>query len=370
MFSCIGTSNTVFAKSAQAILSVKSDSELSLYLFSGDIPKSATEYAKNYFASLTVFELLDLGFTQWEIDNLRLAPGVTAYEYTKCDAPFYYFPVVDESKIIAIMTLIDYGDDVYSAQFGKSGFADSLNEIKTSVNEPVVLIIAQEGMYALDASNNFILLDAFIVGKSNLSQGYNLSVPNITFNQVISYNNVEIAISEETKFDETIQYPTLRNVEENYIGVPFVGNLPNGVCWASSVASLIRARIYLPITATQLRDLILSNSSNTGTDNNIKAIIDSYVGGSSTISTTRPTFSIVKTQIDNGKPIYSHWKTLPSLPYVGHAMVVRGYYSFTGPTSIIRISLMDPNKTSYQTVDPGGSYIVGPHILTWQTAVY
>lgn len=352
-----------------------------VYFLSKEIPESATEFAKSYFSTFTTNMLFESDFTQEEINNLRLAQGITAYEYDECDAPFYYFPVLANGKIIAVLTMADFGDGQYSAQFGKSDFAFSLNDINSEQNKPAVLVITNEAMYALDSSDTLAIIDEFYYWQdesvSNSSkQMRNITEPKIAFEDIRSACDVEVFVGNETVYNVTIQNSLLRNVTvENYLSVPFVSNgtnsrFPEGYCWASSVASLIyyRYNSYVPISATELRDSILSNSSNTGTDSNIKSIIDNHLSVSSTNSSTRPSFSTIKTQIDSGKPIYSHWK--PSSG-TGHAMVVRGHYKYDAPgVSVEQISLMDPNKTSYQYAYPSGSYVVGTKSMYWQTAVY
>ncbi|MCL2079868.1 MAG: hypothetical protein FWH17_08530 [Oscillospiraceae bacterium] len=353
-------------------------SHISLHVLSGDIPESATEYARFYFSTFTPSELIDLGFSQREVESLRLAPGITAYEYSICDAPFYYFPAVSEQGIVAVMTIIDFGDSNYSAQFGKSSFATALNNINTRHTEPVALVISNEGMYALDAYDNFTLLDTFFILndvnlRSIVEQSISIELHDIKYDIVKNSFQTIVEISEFTIYDEKIQTGSLRNTEEKYLNVLFVANgtnanFPGGYCWASSAASILKFRSSLPLTAIQWRDTLLANSANNGSDSNIKSILEFYLNIAATISDPRLNFANIKTQINNNKPIYSHWET--NNVYVGHAMVVRGYYSFDGQPSVWRVSLMDPNHTTYQTVDPSGSYVIGPHIMYWTTSVH
>ena len=67
-----------------------------IHFLSGNVPESASEYARFYFSQFTLEQLLDLGFTYEEVERLRLAPAITAYEYDECDSLYYYFPVLSE----------------------------------------------------------------------------------------------------------------------------------------------------------------------------------------------------------------------------------------------------------------------------------
>ena len=353
-----------------------------IFLLSKEIPESATEYARDYFTTYTSNELLNLGFTQKEIINLRLSPGVTAYEYDSCDAQFYYFPVVDDDRVIAMLTMIDFGDERYSVQFGKSNFANSLNDIKTKQNEPAILVITNDFMYALDVNDNFTMLEEFLImsdlGLSTASnQARNIITPNITFSEARFVCDVNILISDDTKYDETIDNSPLRTTEEAYLNVDFVANgtnasFPNGYCWASSLGSIIKYRINTTYTATQWRDILLNNAASknwTGTVENAKDIMETYINGASvTLTNSTLTFATTKAIINNDKPIYSSWRNTTDTS--GHAMVIRGYLYTGTPASVTRISLMDPNKSSYQAVDPTGSYVVGSLVLYWKRTVY
>ena len=69
-----------------------------------------------------------------------------------------------------MLTMIDMGNDKYSVQFGKSNFAESLNEISNNSLNPNILVITDDAMYSLDQSNNFVIVDSYdLATKSSKS---------------------------------------------------------------------------------------------------------------------------------------------------------------------------------------------------------
>jgi hypothetical protein len=104
------------------------------YILSASVPDAAVEYANQYFSTYTEDELLDLSFTPLEIKRLSLSKPITAFEYDECDSNRYYFPVLHDDDIVAMLTMVDPGDGYYSIRLGKSKFADSLNEINNTIN--------------------------------------------------------------------------------------------------------------------------------------------------------------------------------------------------------------------------------------------
>ena len=82
-----------------------------------------------------------------------------------------------------------------------------------------------------------------------------------------------------------------------------------------------------------------------GSKSIFKSIMELYVGSLSEM--TSFSYSTVSTQLENDRPIYTEWRTDDR---DGHCMVIRGYYFDTeliGPATR-SISLMDPNRTTYQ----------------------
>lgn len=172
------TLNISFKVSADEI----NNNELGEFHFlSEEIPLEATEYARNYFALLSVDELLACGFSYDEIVNLQIEPGFTAYEYDKCDNLYYYFPVTDNKNIIAMLTVIDLGNNKFSGQFGKSFFANSINKLTSDFNNPYIFVITNNAMYALDNKNNFTSVDFYYYAYDQDENAEEIHNPNLTF---------------------------------------------------------------------------------------------------------------------------------------------------------------------------------------------
>ena len=79
-----------------------------------------------------------------------------AYEYDECDSNRYYFSVLHDNNIVAMLTMVDPGDGYYSIRLGKSEFADSLNKIRNTINNPVSLVITDDAMYTIDENDTAI----------------------------------------------------------------------------------------------------------------------------------------------------------------------------------------------------------------------
>lgn len=361
-----------------------------MYFLSDEVPDSASKYAREFFSSLGYNELIDDGFTQEEILNLRLEQALTAYEYDECDDPYFYFPVSDGRDIIAMLTVIDLGKGKYSAQFGKSDFAYKFNEIMTSADNPCILVIANEGMFALSRDNVFLKVDTYSYGEeTEVLRSNELKTPEVTFEQASRINDTEVVISDETAYEERVNIVESRFVANKNLTVPIVKNVapdgfPRGICWAAAAASVIKYRrgTQLSLTATQLRDQIFNANKNEETpsdDTNMRKIFTLYLG-----STTYKKGEIVPYEIlnilNNDKPIYSSWiyRTEGNIAY-GHALVIRGIYQDTelsGPflpgedPGIGKMSLMDCNYSTYQTVACGGKYKQGTYTYSWYSSIY
>lgn len=280
-----------------------------------------------------------------------------------------------------MLTVIDIGGGKYSAQFGKSDFAESLNELNSSYLNPYVLVITDEAMYALDKTNALTVVDSYLI-NSHLSRNAELNYdePDVTFETIALVNNIEVVISENNAYNETINYISPRTFIEGYLQVPFVPNgstaaYPEGYCWASALASIIKYRTSTSKTAVQILDELLSQGIK-GYDYQIKPILENYVGGSVTLKsgTGKMSCTAINQCISAGKPIYTDWQC--SSASSAHAMVVRGCSlntALSGPNGEYGVaSLMDPNKSSYQIISlsPEAVYKIDTNNYTWYSSVY
>lgn len=354
------------------------------YILSDSVPNAAIEYANQYFSTYTEDELLDLSFTPSEIRELSLSEPLTAYEYDECDSNRYYFPILHDNNIVAMLTMVDPGDGYYSIQLGKSRLADSLNKIENTINNPVSLVITNEAMYTIDNNNTLTVVDEFL-STSNLSSKSNVQ-PKITYNEVVDINEnivpianqVYIDFSNKNSINSANSATSATTIIQKNLNVPFVANgtnssYPGGYCWASSAASVIKYRTTTSSSATQIRNQLLSGGY-AGYDYQIQTIFQSYIGGTITLRSGNGfmPYDTLKPIIDSGKPIYTDWQNFTDAQ--AHAMVVRGYYYDTdiiGPATE-RATVMDPNYSTYQSIGlyPSFRYSIGTGDFQWYSSVY
>lgn len=383
----------VFIINVSAIVSaeqMESNIQDEMYFLSDYVPDSVSKYAKDFFSLLSYNTLIDDGFTQEEILNLSLDQALTAYEYDECDDSYFYFPVSDGRNIIAMLTVIDLGEGKYSAQFGKSDFADRFNKLTTSLDNPCILVITNGGMFAINKENEIFNIDNYSYGKEAVILKSNEhEVPDITFEQASKVNDTKVIISAETAYETKSNIIEPRVVINKNLAVPIVKNIapsgfPRGICWAAATASVIKYRkgTQISLSATELRDQIfntLKDADIPSDEDNIKSIFRLYIGETSYKKGEMSPYEIQKT-LNSNKPIYTSWiyKTEGNIAY-GHALVVRGIYQDTdlaGPflpgenPNIGIISLMDCNYSNYQTVSCSGTYNQGVHTYKWYSSIY
>ena len=205
---------------------------------------------------------------------------------------------------------------------------------------------------------------------------FNNTKPNIEFSDINFTNGEVIEVLDNTIYDATITYSShiARDAASNKaLDVPFVDNgttqkYPNGICWASAAASLIKYRLGSATTksAITIRDEIVAEGYsplNTELSTNMKTAIENYISGTIT-NTSTLSFSKIKTQIDNNKPIWSHWPRKGG----GHSLVIRSYVVDSNGTQ--SIGFMDCNKKYYTAMTYGTSFSNGTYVYTWEYSVY
>lgn len=299
------------------------------YFLSEPTPTEITEYAGNYFTAFTFEELSDLGFTAEEIGGLKLTPAITAYEYDKCDSRYYYFPVICNNEIIATLTVFEYDDGLYAAQFGKTKLAAGLNNLNGTADDPYAVIITEEGFFAVNSTEIMETLQIFYFDSEteNISE-YNLEIPDVTIDEMKAANARAVFTDDTTSYSETVDHiKSARSVSEKYLSVPHVGNTSDGVCWAASSASIIVFKtIWRPVAA--LRDELVSmtgsyNGFEPGTSENTAHLLNSYIPGASYdfYNDGWPSFTEIQSKINNEIPIYMNWQDYINS---GHATVLRG----------------------------------------------
>lgn len=336
------------------------------WVLTNEVPSSIIEFGVNYFLSCSESELLNLGFSENEIDDLSITSPITTYKYEETDLTRYYFPIISKNEIIAHITVSENETETYSIQMGKTNFARNLNEIKNTSNSAIAIITTNDTIFSLNSSNKINVIEHSYFMKNSTNNSF--LEPDISLDEIEGTYQKKICLNNSVlrKYTQNVTNNN-RSIEQRTLNVPVVPNASTGICWASSLASIIKYSVYLPMTEIQLRDALV-NSGYGGYDYQAKSILDSYLHTTTTIDRSGMlSYNTIKASIDNGMPIYTDWQDFID---TAHAMVVNGYYynsSIPVPYAI-HVSIMDPNEATYQTFGliPGTYY----QNLTWYSSVY
>lgn len=339
------------------------------------VPQIISEYAIDYFKNLTKSELVDLSFDNEEITNLKLCNGIKSYtdSTVSTNLEIYYFPVKSYGNVVAMLTVYSVDGNTLSAQFGKSIFANELNKLKATDNDYIVMTTDDE-ILAVDANSTITILENFgddEINNFNFNEYINSSTEIVSVNSIYDYRTSNISLYASS------------SIKEKYLNIPIVPNnnttaFPNGICWASSAASIIKWVGTMQTSAVNIRDQLVSAAGNppkyVGYDYQIVELLQKYTKKSyllvSHVNSNDKWMSLddIKDAIDTSHPIYTDWQTTLG----AHAMVIRGYYynSSVPGTDGKRVSLMDPNKTSYQSIKYGDTYLIGGKLYHLYSSIY
>lgn len=344
--------------------------EQNLWILTNNAPSSIIEFGVSFFLSCSEAELINAGFTNNEIIDLSIATPITAYEYEESDSIRYYFPIISEGKVIANITVSNNDNGTYSVQMGKTNFARNLNKLSNKSNNAIAIIITRNAIISLDCLDKLTVIDGSnFTCKNNENK---LSLPELSFNEIKRTYQKKICVNHSIlkKYNKADSSNQSRSIEQKTLNVPIVPNAYPGVCWASSLSSIIKYRVYIPMTEIQFRDSLV-NAGYNGAPYEARNIMQYYISNNITLNSGGMlSYGTIKTNIDNYEPFYTHWD---HLNISAHAMAVNGYYynsSIPVPYGI-HISLMDPNEWTYQIYGliPGSHYSIAGEDYEWSSSV-
>lgn len=136
------------AFSAVSSFSVCADNS-AVYIKSAKIPESADEFARNQFEQSSESSFITLGLTSAEAKNASLGAGfcVNNLDGSTRDN-FYYYPIMcgDQPKL---MIGVSADDGKYGCQIGATPLAEKLDDLKTSLDDPMEIYVSENGFYLL-----------------------------------------------------------------------------------------------------------------------------------------------------------------------------------------------------------------------------
>ncbi|MCD8107468.1 MAG: hypothetical protein LUE20_05840 [Oscillospiraceae bacterium] len=356
-----------------------------IYIASADVPEEATEYALDKFSHLSAEFVASMGFTYEEACSMRVASGFYAESCkgTIERSDVYYFPVVVDNKIVALITVTG-SNDSYSFQFGADEMATALNDLSTTAQSPVKVMVSQEAYYAV-IGDEVILLSSLPYAEQTVidEQMETIAIESVE-NEVCNV----ISISSSNVYDTSLVISG--ESVQSYVGmirnVTIVDNerkkyddgTLHGTCWASCAASMIDYYLNgdgtsdaLTIRDDILKDIYDTTSSYAGSLSTMKSYIESYVSGTTMKTTYTISWSDIRTAIlTNNAPFCTQWEPPETSTYAAHVMVVCGYYydpSYPDDSSYYYMKLMDPNNTSsYITIEYGGTHTLNNVEYSWE----
>lgn len=151
----------------------------------------------------------------------------------------------------------------------------------------------------------------------------------------------------------------------------YVGDTQYGLCWAATVASIVRFEkpsTYGSLTAQNVADYMNIGYDDGGTNSEAKEALAHYLGSSysPTVKSSVLTQSAIKTLIDGTDPAYMQCRRPNGfLSYKYHAVALIGY-DFT--SSSTQIEIMDPAYECYKDCtysDGDWTFAFGSYTYTW-----
>jgi hypothetical protein len=338
-----------------------------IYVYSQEIPDEVNVFALNTANSLSpeLYKALDIKAV--DTCDLKLMQGFTPYEYDNCERQVYYFPIQGSGRIIAMLKIVDNGNNDYSVQIERTDIEAYLNSLSNTSDDPLVLVISDEYLYFLDSRNNYTQVEVFWACYEEVDSCED-ELPNLAYSDITFNDGVVVEISERTS-SSLSNARDLPSAVSLY--VPFVSNYSNsdypaGVCWASAAASLIKYRLSTSSSADSIRDAIVAYGYNIASNHvtdSMKSAMEGYLSITMTKTTTL-SFSSVQSILNSDKPIWSLWTRSGG----GHCLVIRNYSINSSGTKYF--GFMDCNKTYYTVMVYGHSFTNGTYVYTWQTSVY
>ena len=361
-----------------------------IYFSSASIPEDATAYVLSMFSQLNVTVLTSLGFTEEEACNLKISHGICAniIGSNADDIIIYYYPVLCDNEILAMITLTWYNDQ-YNFQFSRSSMAKALNNIETTSSNPARVYVSSDAYYCVVNGEVTVLTTVVDADLSKIeSEVIALSEDSIV-SSLTNASEVTVVIGSEYSLDvgDYINDTTvdltgvIRDVTcvPNYSVTDSTGT--HGICWAASSAAIIDYYVNgcATVNAIFIREDILqdrldTHGDKTGTIYTIKSYIQSLTGKTMKITGSMLSWSQVKTAIlTNNAPCCMIWEDTTG-EKSNHAMVLCGYYyavSAPSDSNYYWIKMMNPNEESYAFMPFSSSltYTVANNPYSWTDSV-
>lgn len=338
-----------------------------------------------------IYEIENTDFSNIEIlneiviNNMNFQSSYSVNQ-TKDNYEVTNLPVVIDGKIELILSIMKT-DEGYNATLGRD-FAPLLNEVQLNGDNEVSIVQDGFTLYAVTPNKAYKQIGSTVIDIAEENEStYSLNGNTFSANEInfanyntsdlytINHSYTQAALESLTSENNSIQpysnpvSPTGTKYLSNYpIVHQRIGDKQYGMCWAATVASIVRFEgKSSTLTAQQVCNRMGIGYNAGGTLENARAALASYLSSPyvPTIVNSTLSYSNIMTVIDNVDPAYMSCKNGDS----GHAVALVGY-NFTSSKKEIRI--MDPAYECIKICTHSGlkwTFPFGKEKYTWKYTV-
>ncbi|WP_143318581.1 C39 family peptidase [Clostridium sp. HBUAS56017] len=369
---------------------------------SADVPSDIVEYGiEKYKAEINIINNTGNNsmFSSDDYKASYLGTPFSLYDYKNnhiVNSNVYYFPIINNNKIISFLTISKDENGKYIATLS-NGFANKLNDVINDNNRDKLQIVGIENViYTIDESDD----------KSTLLANYNnknIEISNETVHAVtdlaksddnsssekfVNIENKLVSANESinsskksltNKNNKVMEYSSNSSAEDyKLLKVPVVGQGRAQWCTSASCATILNYKKGLSLTAKDVASYIQGKSdpdTNLGATPGQARSAYSHYGYDTTIQFSQLPFVGVRAEIGLDRPVNAFCFDRTVNPYVGHSMVIVGYYRNTDTVDYCYV-VADPNfpgKYFLVLADLSSgkfTYHLGSYKLTWEDSVY
>lgn len=295
-----------------------------------------------------------------------------------------HLPIVDDDGNIVLIFDIVTTENGVTCTLG-TDFAPLLNTVKQDDGNTVVVLqdgyfiyaIADNGIYAQNGQNISLVDDQQKNVLTNLpvtvqteATAYSLNNINRKYTQLATAS-LTVAKENEVVSPTETTVTGSKSLSDYPIVGQYVGDTQYGLCWAATVASIVRFEkksTYGSLTAQNVADYMKIGYDDGGSNDDAKEALEHYLGNSysPTIKSSVLSQADIKSVIDGTDPAYLQCRRPNGfLSYKYHAVALTGY-NFTSTTTAVEI--MDPAYECFKTCTYSSSswtFAFGSYTYTW-----
>ena len=295
-----------------------------------------------------------------------------------------HLPVVDDAGNIVLVFDIITTDNGVTCTLG-SDFAMLLNTVKQNGGTTVSLYQDGYSIYAVADIGVFVQNGQNVKLADEQQVDMLAGIPATVYAETPTYNLYSVnngytqlasaALTIAMENDDVAPAETAITGSESLDNYPivgqYVGDTQYGLCWAATVASIVRFEkpsTYGSLTAQNVADYMEIGYDDGGTNSESKEALAHYLGSSYSpvVKSSVLTQSAIKTLIDGTDPAYMQCRRPNGfLSYKYHAVALIGY-NFT--SSSTQIEIMDPAYECYKDCtysDGDWTFAFGSYTYTW-----